>query len=73
MTYYHTYFTLYLTTDAARTVEFLNDHGIFPATVMESARAQGGDYTSSGYVMPQYDWAKEASGDLADAAFTRRG
>lgn len=73
VTYYHTYFTLYLTTDAARTVEFLNDHGIFPATVMESARAQGGDYTSSGYVMPQYDWAKEASGDLADAAFTRRG
>lgn len=71
-TYYFSYFTIYLTTEAARTVQFLNDHGVFPATVMESARAVGADYTSVGYVMPESDWAKEASGDLADAAFTRR-
>lgn len=71
ITYYYTYFTIYLTTGATRTVQFLNDHGIFPATVMESARAVGADYTSTGYVMPESDWAKEASGDLGDAAFTR--
>lgn len=72
VTYYYSYFNIYLTTGATRTVQFLNDHGIFPATVMESARAVGADYTSAGYVMPESDWAKEASGDLADAAFTRR-
>lgn len=70
--YYYTYFTIYLTTGATRTVQFLNDHGVFPATVMDATRAVGGDYTSAGYVMPVSDWAKEAAGDVGDAAFTRR-
>lgn len=68
--FYCSYFTIYLTKTAQRTVDFMNEHGIFPCSVQEAARQEGAEYTATGYVMPQYDPAGEAAGDLVDAEFT---
>lgn len=70
--YYCSYFTLYLTRTAERTVQFLNDRGIYPATVLEVARSQGGDYTPSGHVYPDPD-SGNYSNDVIDEIIYRHG
>jgi len=54
--------TIYLTKSAQRTVAFLNEHGIFPATVMEAARHEGADYTAAGLV-PAEEPAEDVSAE----------
>ncbi|MDY4105349.1 MAG: ABC transporter permease, partial [Oscillospiraceae bacterium] len=42
---------IYLTTTAARTVAFLEEHGVNLMTMAESAALDGGEYTARGYVV----------------------
>lgn len=70
--HYYKYFTLYLTKSAARTVQFLNDHGIFPTSVQEAALAEGAEYTPSGYVINEYQTDYPQTIYDVDVAFTQK-
>ncbi len=68
--FYYSYFTVYLSKSAERTVAFLNDHGIFPCSVQEAARAQGAEYTPTGYAYADETEKGVLYYDGVDAEFT---
>lgn len=62
--YYHRTMTIYLTVDAERTVGYLNELGIYPMTIEETAAMEGTiRYTETGYQVIE----KNAVADSGDA------